>query len=143
MKYSELKSIRKLCSSLHSEPDWREVVGNIGEDDFTVDNVRFIRADAIDGIQANELSGDEYVLGCFNACFLADVTGIDKDVFEAMQKSDAYAAIGKLVISMDKLSELQQEYARQDGYGHHFNFYDFGEEEVTLGGIDYHVFDCR
>lgn len=143
MKYSEIKSIRAFCDGLTSSPDWREVIGNIGYDDFTVDNVRFIKADAIDSIQRDELSADEYVLGCFNARFLSDVTGIDQDVFEAMQKADAYAAIGKLVISMGKLSELQQEYARHDGYGHHFNSYDSSEEEITLDGIDYLIFDCR
>lgn len=143
MKYSEIKAIRKFCDGLFSSPDWKEVIQNIGEDDFTVDNVRFIKADAIDSIQQDELSADEYMLGCFNAWFLSDVTGIDQDVFEAMQKSDACAAIGKLVISMGKLAELQQEYARQDGYGHHFNSYDFSEEEITLDGVDYLVFDCR
>ena len=30
-----------------------------------------------------------------------------------------------------------------DGYGHHFNHYDFSEEELWIDGIMYHVFDNR
>jgi len=145
MKYSDLKNIRAFCDGLTSTPDWKEVAQNIvdGETDFTVDNVRFINSDDIDRIQYDELSNDEYVLGCFNAWFLSDVTGIDQDVFEAMQKAEAFEAIGKLVISMGKLDELQQTYARWDGYGHHFNAYDGNEEELSVDGRMFHVFDNR
>ena len=145
MKYSELKTIRAFCNELTSTPDWREVAQNIeeGEVDFTVDNVRFINSDDIDKIQQDELSWDEYALGCFNAWFLADVTGIDCDVFEAMQKAEAFEAIGKLIISMGKLEDLQQAYASTDGYGHHFNGYDFSEDELRVNGEMFYVFDCR
>ena len=145
MKYSELKQIHAFCDGLFSTPDWREVAGNISneEDDFEVDGVRFIEDGAILDILADELASDEYVLGCFNADFLAGVTGVDSDVFEAMQKAEAYEAIGKLVISMGKLEELAEQYASADGYGHHFNGYDFGEEELSVNGRLYHVFDCH
>lgn len=143
MKYSQIKQIKAFCESLHSSPDWKEVLSNIldDEDDFEVDNVRFIKDSAIDEIQQGELSSDEYILGCFNAWFLSDVTGIDTEVFEAMQKVDAYEAIGKLILSLDKIGELQQAYVSADGYGHHFNSYDFGEEELKINGETYHVFD--
>lgn len=141
MKYSDVKKIKAFCAGLFSEPDYREVISNAGEDDFEVDGVRFISDAAIDQIQQDELSSDEYMLGCFNAWFIADVLGIDLDVIEAMQKAEAFEAIGKLIISMGKLEELQGEYSRQDGYGHHFNGYDFGEEEITIDGTLYHVFD--
>lgn len=141
MKYSQVKTIKNFCNTLFSTPDYREVIANAGDDDFEVDNVRFIRADAIGQIMQDELSSDEYVLGCFNADFLADVLGIDQDVIEAMQKAEAYEAIGKLIKSLGKLEELQEAYASADGYGHHFNSYDFGEENVTIDGIDYYVFD--
>lgn len=143
MKYSQIKQLKAFCESLHSSPDWKEVLQNIldDEDDFEVDNVRFIKDSAIDKIQQDELSSDEYNLGCFNAWFLSDVTGIDTEVFEAMQKADAYAAIGKLIISLDKLVELQQAYVSADGYGHHFNGYDFSEEVIEIDGETYHVFD--
>ena len=141
MRYSELKTVRQFCNNLFSTPDWREVVENLESDDFEVDNVRFIADEVIDETLADELGSDLYCLGCFNASFLADVTGIDQDVFEAMQKAEAYEAIGKLVVSLGKLEELASSYASADGYGHHFNGYDFGEEELRINGRLFHVFD--
>lgn len=145
MKFSEIKTVRKFCESLTSSPDWREVIESIesGEDDFEVDGVRFISDSTIDQIQQDELSSDEYILGCFNASFLAGILNIDQDVIDAMQKAEAYEAVGKLIISLGKLEELQAEYASADGYGHHFNSYDFGEEELMIGESFYHVFDNR
>lgn len=100
------------------------------ERDFEVDCYRFIHKDNIDEVQQDELQSDLYTLGCFNAWFLADVLEIDLDVIEAMQESEAFEAIGKLVVSMDKVEELQAGYASADGYGHHFNHYDGNEEEI-------------
>jgi len=143
MKLSTIRNIRRFCNGLHSTPDWREVVENLNNlsDDFEVNNVRFINASDIDRIQQAELEGDLYCLGCFNAWFLAGVTGIDAEVFEAMQKAEAYEAIGKLIVSLGTLEDLQQEYARQDGYGHHFNRYDGNEETLVIDGTTYYVFD--
>lgn len=122
MKYSQIKTIRNFCKSLNSSPDWKEVLQNILDDaqDFEVDNVRFINSESIDSIQQDELSSDEYVLGCFNADFLADVLDLPFDAIKAIQDAQAYDALGKMILSMHKLEELQQEYARLDGYGHHF-----------------------
>lgn len=142
MKYSEIKSIRAFCASLHSEPAWREVVENIGQDDFTVDNVRFIRTDAIDEIQADEMENDSYILGCFNAPAIAAATGWPIVLIEAAQAGEQYEAIGD-GMTREQVEELQQIYRCADGYGHHFNRCDFSEEEITLDGVDYLVFDCR
>jgi len=143
MKLSHIKTVKSFCNDLHSQPDWREVIENVlkYENDFTVDDVRFIAASVIDEIQQDELASDLYCLGCFNAPFLADVLDIDCDVIEAMQEAEAFEAIGKLIISMGKLEELQADYSRYDGYGHHFNSYNGGEEEITINGINYLVFD--
>lgn len=143
MKYSELKSVKNFCDDLFSSPDWREVIQNVldGEDDFEVDNVRFIADDAIDNIQEEELGNDDYLLGCFNPWFLADGLGLDITVIEALQSTMAFEAIGKLIKSMGKLGDLQQAYASGDGYGHHFNSWDSSEEEITINGTIYHVFD--
>jgi hypothetical protein len=56
-----------------NDPDWREVVRHMddSEDDFEVNGVRFISDDEIDIIQCEELESDLYILGCFNAGFLA------------------------------------------------------------------------
>ncbi len=145
MKYSQIKQVKEFCENLASAPDWKEVLPDLinGSPDFEVDAVRFINTNDIDSILAEELSNDLYCLGCFNATFLSSILNIDADVIEAMQESEAYEAIGKLIISMDKLDELAEEYANADGYGHHFNRYDFGEEELTIGDATYHVFDNR
>lgn len=100
------------------------------ESDFTIGKYRFIDQDFIDEIMAEELGSDEYMLGCFNSWFLADVLDIDQDVIDEMQKCEAFTAIGKLVLSLGKLNELQKAYARADGYGHHFNRYDGSEQEL-------------
>lgn len=143
MKYSDIKKIKTFCVSLFSTPDWREVVTAIdnGTYDFEVDGVRFINSESIDQIMQDELSDDEYVLGCFNSWFLASVLNVDRDVIEAMQKAEAFEAIGKLIISLGKLEDLQEEYARQDGVGAHFNHYDNSEEELFVNGELFHVFD--
>lgn len=143
MKYSEIKRLKSFCESLHSEPEWREVLENIlsGETDFEVDEVRFINFSEIDRIQCEELESDDYILGCFNAWFLSDVLEIDEEVIKAMQEAEAFEAIGKLIKSMDKLEELQADYSSTDGYGHHFNHYDGGEEEFHVNGNSFYVFD--
>ena len=145
MKYSEIKNIRQFCETLTSTTDWREATQAIvdGRSDFEVDGVRFINSDSIDKIQQSEISSDLYCLGCFNDWFIADITEIDVDVIQAMQKAEAFEAIGKLIISLGKLEELQAAYASSDGYGHHFNNYDGNEEELRVDGQMFHVFDNR
>ncbi len=143
MNYSTIKEIKDFCNALESQPDWRDVVEGVAHaiDEFTVDGVRFINTHAIDDIQQDELRADLYVLGCFNAGFLAEILELDKDCIEAVQKAEAFEGLGKLIIAMDKLEDLQAEYARLDGYGHHFNHYDFSEAELQVGPRLFHVFD--
>ena len=145
MDYTQIKTIKNFCSNLASEPDWREVVEGINNDtvDFEVDNVRFIHGDHIDIIQQEELESDLYLLGCFNAPFLSGVLDIDQDVIETMQEAEAFEALGKLIISMGRLKELQQQYSSADGYGRHFNHYDYREGALMIDGSLYHVFDNR
>ena len=58
-----------------------------------------------------------------------------------MQGAEAFEGIGKMLAP--HIEEVQEEYARADGYGHHFNHYDFSEEEMTIAGVNYYVFDNR
>ena len=118
--------------------DVRQVLENISIDerDFGVGNYRFIHEDIIDQTQQDELGSDLYVLGCFNSGFLAGVLGLDRDVIASMQQADAYEALGKLIVSMEKLANLQADYSAADGYGHHFNPYDGGEEYIG----NYYIF---
>ena len=141
MKYSEIKNLKEFCNGLHSEPDWREVLQNALDDadDFEVSNVRFISDSAIDSIQQDELSSDLYCLGCFNADFLADYLPIDAEDIKNIQDAGAYEAIGKMILPV--IEDVQKGYASADGYGHHFNHYDFNEDEIFINGNLYHVFD--
>jgi|21_taG_2_1085346.scaffolds.fasta_scaffold06294_2 hypothetical protein len=133
MLYSEIKEVRELV-----DDEWRDAVESIAmkEEDFEVGNYRFICQDEIDKIQQDELSWEPYLLGCFTDWFLAGILNLEIDVIQELQKADAYEALGKMVLSMDKLEELQQEYVSCDGYGHHFSHYDGSEEELG----NYYVF---
>ena len=134
--YKQIKELATFCKNLDINP--RDAYENIITDtaDFEVDNYRFICADDIDKIQQDELSSDEYMLGCFQAWFLADILDAPVQAIEAMQKAEAFEAIGTWIIEADKIEELQESFASTDGYGHHFNHYDFGEEEI----LNYYVF---
>lgn len=129
-KYSELKKLR-LEYDLSAE-ELREFVEHVMvcDDDFVIGRYRYINGDEIDKIMQDELSSDEYILGCFNAWFLASVLEIDQDVIEEMQKCEAYTAIGKLVLSLGKLEKLQESYVRADGYGNHFDHYSGSTDEI-------------
>lgn len=104
---------------------------------------RFIDSEVIDEIQREELTYDEYILGCFNASFLAglDNMPLDYDTLKVLQESEAFEGIGKLIANnKDLLAELQEDYARTDGYGHHFALYDHNEYEIMAGDRTYYVF---
>lgn len=111
-----------------------------GEDIALDDSIRIIATDCIDGIMIDELGNDMYILGCASDWFIADILNIDTDVIQSMQEAEAFEAIGKLVVSMDKLEEYQQELVRYNGYGIHFSSYDHNEHNVTLMGNDYYLF---
>jgi len=138
-KYNEIKSLKLFCEGLDSAPNYREVLGSInsGEVDFEVSGVRFIHKDVIDEIQQEELLSDEYVLGCFRPEFLCDYISLEAEDIREMQQKEMCEALGRL--ASKHIKEIQAGYASADGYGHHFNHYDFGEEE--FGG--FYVFDNR
>lgn len=143
MKFSQIKSIKEFCSEQFSTPCWRDVLQNIldDENDFDVENVRFIKADEIDSVLGDELSNDAYVLGCFNASFIAQVTGWPLALIEAAQKGEAYEALGQAIINEGYCESMAEAYAGADGYGHHFNNYNGESEEFEVNGINYYVFD--
>jgi hypothetical protein len=146
LDFKTLRLINNFCSDLHSEPDWREVAENLDlyVDDFEVDNVRFIKDSEILTIMAEEIFSDEYTLGCFNANFIAQNSALPEEVIEACQECEAFEAIGKslnAIMSQDDKESFCEEYASADGYGHHFNMYDFSDLELSINGNLYHVFD--
>lgn len=133
-KFSDIKDLFVEYNMCRDEVN--EFVDNVmeGENDFTIGDYRYISSNAIDEIMCEDLKSDLYILGCFNAWFLVDILDIDLDVIEEMQKCEAYTAIGKLVLSLGKLEELQKAYVSADGYGAHFNRYDGCGEEMFFNG---------
>ena len=136
--YSNLKAIIEFCNE--NSIDFKEVINNIvnEEPDFEIDSYRFIHEDSIDEIQCDELKSDTYILGCFNADFLADIINIPYKAIIALQKADCYSELGE--ICEDYISEIQQEYVRLDGYGHHFAHYDSNTIQDILSISGYYVF---
>ena len=142
MKLSQIRTLKNFCNDLFSQPDFKEVITLAVVDqevDFEVNNVRFIASDSIDEIQQDELKSDLYCLGCFNALFLSQVTGLPCGLIEAAQNGGAYEDLGKVLV--DYIEDIQEEYSLADGYCHHFNHYDFSEDTIVINGIEYLVFD--
>jgi len=133
------EKLAKVLESLHSQPDVDAVIAEMhaGVIDFEINGVRFVHSEHIDRIQQNDLLSDLYVLGCFNADFLSPIIGIEAKTITRIQEADAYEGIGE--IAAKHIEEVQKRYAEYDGYGHHFNHYDFSQEEFG----DYYIFDNR
>jgi hypothetical protein len=142
MTLSTIRTLKAFCNDLTSHPCFREVLEqavNMQSRDFEINNVRFISETDIDKIQQDELSSDLYCLGCFNAEFLARITGLPQGLIEAAQKGEAYEELGEVLV--EHIEAIQESYARVDGYGHHFNGYDFSEDTIDIDGCTYYVFD--
>ena len=106
-----------------------------GDNDFNIDfdgrGYRVIANDEIASVMADELSGDEYVLGCFNAYFLSNIIGIPSDAVQKIQEADCFEALGMIIAADDeKLGRLVDEYIRADGAGHHFSACDGSETDA-------------
>jgi len=134
--FCKVRDFHSFCEE--NSINFREVAENILNDfdDFCVDDYLFINKNSIDDIQISELESDAYMLGCFNAWFIADNTNLSLDIVEALQASEKYEAIGQYIIDNNLVKDIQQAYASADGYGHHFNPYDGSEEEIS----DYYIF---
>jgi len=137
-------AVYSLLREIDSSLNYFETIENLeSETDFYIDNVRFIADSVIDETLEDELKSDLYVLGCFNASFLCDYCGLSINAIEALQKAEAFEALGEIILEAGQTLELAQDYARLDGYGHHFNGYDFDEQELSYNGEWWHVFDNR
>ena len=138
MKLSQLRDAKNLSNEL--DIDFRELTEQITDenDDFEIDNYRFIKVSEIDLIQQDELKSDLYILGCFVDWFIADNTNLSLKVVQALQKAEAFEELGELML--DDIEIIQSEYSRLDGYGHHFGRYDGNEYEITLNDVEYFYF---
>ena len=138
MKLAQLRDVKELSNEL--DIDFRELTEQITDenDDFEIDNYRFIKVSEIDTIQQDELKSDLYILGCFTDWFIADNTDLSLKVVQALQNAEAFEELGELIV--DDIETIQSEYSRLDGYGHHFGRYDGNEYEITLNDVDYYYF---
>ena len=138
MKLAQLRDVKNLSNEL--DIDFRELTEQITDenDDFEIDNYRFIKVSEIDLIQQDELKSDLYILGGFVDWFIVDNTNLSLKVVQALQKAEAFEKLGELML--DDIETLQSEYSRLDGYGHHFGRYDGNEYEITLNNVEYYYF---
>jgi len=134
----KVDTLKKLISEGFDFNEAIEIAEEIDNDndDFCVADYRFIKKSDIDQIMSDELSGDTYMLGCFNANFIADILEIDSDVVESAQKSESFEGLG--VSLLPHIDQVVENYVAEDGYGHHFSSYDGEEHDFE----DYYYFKC-
>lgn len=139
MDIKDVKEIITLANELSI--DKKELFEQIQNenDDFEVNNFRFIKESEAVEIAIGIYKCDEYMLGCFNDWFIADNCGIAYNVVQALQKAEAYQELGELMLD-NGIEELIEEYCRLDGYGAVFSSYDGNNEEITLNGELYIYF---
>jgi MoaA/NifB/PqqE/SkfB family radical SAM enzyme len=139
MKYSEVKELITIANEYGI--DKAELIENISnnENDFEVENYRFIKESAVLEEAVNMYRGDNYMLGCFSASFIADNTKLSYNVVKALQKAEVFEELGEL-INDEGIEDFIEEYGRLDGWGHVFGSYDGNNDEVNILGEDFIVF---
>lgn len=136
----DFSTIRELINDYGFDIEKIKALLNGDKTDISSVRYRLIASSDIDRIMAEELASDEYMLGCFNAWFLADILRTSQEAIQAMQEKEAYEGIGKMIIHNDLVDELQQAYVSANGYGHHFSHYDGQENEITLKNKSFYLF---
>ena len=139
LNFTELKNIVSIANNYGV--DKKELLENIENEnnDFEVDNYRFILESDAEEIAKNMYECDAYMLGCFNDWFIADNCNINCRAVQALQKAEAFTELGEMMLD-NGIDELISEYCRLDGYGHVFGSYDGNNDEVTINGDLYIVF---
>ena len=139
MTIKELREIISLAQELDiCKRDLHDEL-ELGSEDFEVDNYRLIKEeDALD-IAIELYKCDPYILGCFNDWFISYNCNISLNVVQALQKAEAYEALGELMLD-NGIDDLMEEYIRVDGYGHVFSSYDDNWYEIELLGTNYIYF---
>ncbi|WP_422023376.1 hypothetical protein [Pyruvatibacter mobilis] len=127
-----LSDIRKAVKEIGAE--WRDVAELManGTDFFAAAGDYWLLEEKAVEVLAEQLEGDPYVLGCFHAEFLADVTGWPSALIKAAQESDpGTQALGEMIIQEGKTERLAECYIAADGAGHHFNSWDGSEQDPS------------
>ena len=76
----------------------------------------------------------EDTLWAFNPWFLAEWSGVDHEVFEAIQSNERYEGNNDAILRLigDNLGDLVHDAIATDGRGHFLSSYDGEEHEVNL-----------
>ena len=140
MTITELKNIITIANNL--DVNKYKLVDSIqdSETNFEVDNYTFITEDEALKEVINMYQCDEYILGCFNADFIADFIPLDYDSIKTLQESENFEVIGKLILNSGNLESMMEDYISLDGYGHALSSYDGNNDEITINNIDYIVY---
>lgn len=120
-----------------------EIVDNVvnGISDFIVDDYRFINANSIDKILADELVSDKHVLGCFSDWMIADAAGVPRDLVSIIQEEGAFEALGRwMARDRELVSRLAELSVRYSDYGCHFAGYDGQQHEMSVNDALFYVF---
>jgi len=139
LSLTELKNIVSIANNYGI--DKKELLENIENEneDFEVDNYRFVLESEAENIALDMYKCDTYMLGCFNDFFISDNCDIKLNVVQALQKAEAFTELGELMLD-NGIENLISEYCRLDGYGHVFGSYDGNNDEVTINDNLYIVF---
>lgn len=121
---------------MHREgEDVRDMIETLADgDDWYGDNWRVIHDEALLDTLIEELESDTYILGCFNAWFIAEHTNLNEGMVKACQDTGECEAIGQAILDGDYLDGphgMAAAYAAADGWGHHFAHYDFEDHELA------------
>jgi hypothetical protein len=108
--------------------DWEDVDNMIGEDYLVLTDK-----------EADDMVRDyiDESAGMFTPSFLSGFTGIDEDVFVALQETGKYDAIRSMIQDFDAFVKAAVE---ADGRGHFLATYDFNEYDVAVRDSAYSRF---
>ena len=110
------------------QQDWEEVANMIGEDYLVLTDK-----------EADDLVR-EYIdesAGMFTPSFLSGFTGVDEEVFVALQEANKYDAIRSMIQDFDAFVEAA---VSADGRGHFLATYDHNEYDVTVNDTTYYIY---
>ena len=115
-----------------------------GDDEFSIDGSYYL---VLTEDEADDKVADyiEDSLWAFTPNFLSSVTGVDSEVFEAIQangrcESNNDAIMSILDATNTSISEVASEAVRWDGRGHFLSSYDGEEIEVYADGEFYYCY---
>ena len=136
MTFSEIKAVFNLADNICA--DQRELLEAVqtailGGSAETADyDYLVVRDDYILQAVSDSISSDTYVLGCFNASFIANSTDWPQVLVEAAQKGGAYTEIGEAIVEGGFVDALAEAYISADGAGHCLSSYDGEEHELRF-----------